>query len=128
MIDALTFAVGWLLFVLAQAQNSIRSKTNNLSGKAGWANWFQMHAIELAFRAFVSALLYGYLVHTVAAKIEAVGLQFTGTSIAGFAGIAANSVLYQFFGLVPWLRVEVGELAPPEDSKPMPPTGPAGTH
>ena len=127
MIDALIFALGWLLFVLAQAQNSIRSDSNNLSGKAGWLHWFQMHGVELAFRAFVSALLYGYIVHTVAAKIEGVGLQLTGTSIAGFGGIAANSVLYQFFGLIPWLRVEVGNLAPPKTDE-VPPTGPAGTH
>lgn len=112
VLDASVFIIGWLLFVLAQAQNSVKSKTNGLQSLSGW---FKLHAVNLLTRAFFSALAYGFIVHTVAAKIEAVGgLQLTATSIAGIGGYAANGLLYQLFGYMPWFRVEVADLAPPE--------------
>lgn len=135
MLNVVVFVVGWVLFVLAQAQNSIKSSTNGLQGTAGWSRWFKIHAIDLAMRAFLSGLLYGFILHTVADKISAVGFPLTSTSIAGFGGLAANALLYQFFGLVPALRVEVADLAPPSTSssdgktdQDVPPTGPPGTH
>jgi hypothetical protein len=112
-LNVAVFIIGWLLFVALQIQNSVRSSSNGLQGTAGWLAWLKLHAIELMLRAFVSALLYGYIVNQVQEKIAAVGFSLTSTSIAGFGGLAANSLLYQFFGLIPWLRVEVGELAPP---------------
>jgi hypothetical protein len=128
MLNVAIFVLGWVLFVLAQAQNSIKSSTNGLQGKAGWAGWLKIHAIELAWRAFGSGLLYHYIVQTTANKLAGLGLSLESTSIAGFGGLAANSVLYQVFGLIPWLRVEVGELAPPSeppaDPKPGPPPNP----
>lgn len=130
ILNVSVFVIGWLLFVLAQAQNSIKSSTNGLQGKAGWVHWLQMHAIDLLMRGFVSGLLYGFILHTVADKISALGFPLTSTSIAGFGGLAANAVLYQFFGLIPALRVEVGELAPPAGPPapakpgPTPPTSP----
>jgi hypothetical protein len=111
VLDASVFIIGWILFVLAQAQNSVKSKTNGLNGVS---DWFKLHAVNLATRAFFSALAYGFIVHTVAQKIEAVGgLQLTATSIAGIGGYAANGLLYQLFGFMPWFRVEVADLAPP---------------
>lgn len=104
------FMLGWLLFVMAQAQNSVRSKTNGLTGLSGW---FRLHAVNLATRAFFSALAYGFIVHTVAVKIQAVGFPVTATVSAGVGGYSANALLYQFFGYFPWLRVEVADLAPP---------------
>jgi hypothetical protein len=113
VLNVVVFVIGWMLFVLAQAQNSIKSSTNGLQGKAGWAQWFKIHAIELAWRAFGSGLLYHYIVQTTANKLAGLGLSLESTSIAGFGGLAANSVLYQVFGLIPWLRVEVADLTPP---------------
>ena len=104
------FVLGWVLFVLAQAQNSVKSKTNGLSSLKAW---FQMHAVNLATRAFFSALGYGFIIHTVAGKVADVGLPITSTAIAGIGGYSANALLYQFFGYLPWLRVEVADLAPP---------------
>lgn len=125
-MNVAVFVLGWALFVLAQAQNSIKSTTNGLNGNSGWGMWFKIHAIDLAMRAFISALLYGFILNTVADKISALGFPLTSTSIAGFGGLAANAVLYQFFGLVPWLRVEVAELAPPStDSSKQPPADPS---
>jgi hypothetical protein len=125
VLNVVVFVIGWVLFVLAQAQNSIKSSTNGLQGKAGWAQWFKIHAIELAWRAFGSGLLYHYIVQTTANKLAGLGLSLESTSIAGFGGLAANSVLYQVFGLIPWLRVEVADLtppaAPPDPPKPSPP-------
>jgi hypothetical protein len=110
ILDVSVFILGWVLFVLAQAQNSVKSKTNGLNGLGAW---FQMHAVNLATRAFFSALAYGFIVHTVASKIESAGLSLTATSVAGIGGYSANALLYQFFGYLPWLRVEVADLAPP---------------
>jgi hypothetical protein len=122
MLDASVFIVGWLLFVMAQAQNSIKSKTNGLQTVSGW---LKLHGINLATRAFFSALAYGFIVHTVAAKLEAVGgLQLTATSIAGIGGYAANGMLYQLFGYMPWFRVEVADLAPPSEPPAAPKPGP----
>lgn len=107
------FILGWVLFVLAQAQNSVQSTANGLSGWAGFWKWLKMQAVNLATRAFFSGLFYGYLVQVVTTKIQAAGLAIAGASIAGIAGYSANALLYQLFGLLPWLRVEVPELAPP---------------
>lgn len=120
-MNEILYAVGWLLYVAAQAQNSVTSKTNGLP--VGWPGiqfWLRVHAVNLMTRAFFSALAYGFLVHTIAAKIQAVGFPVSGHAIAGVAGYAANSGLYQFFGLFPMLRVEVGELSPPANAQVVP--------
>lgn len=124
LVNIAMFVVGWLLFVLAQIQNSVLSSTNSLQGKDGWLSWLKLHAIELALRAFGSGLLYTYIVHYTADKLSAIGLSLGSTAYAGFGGIAANSVLYQFFGLVPWLRVEVAHVSPPMNPPAEPPKGP----
>jgi hypothetical protein len=121
MLNVLVFCLGWLIFVLSQAQNSIRSSTNGLQGKAGWVQWLKLHAIDLIIRAFFSALGYGFILNQVSQKLAAVGFSFTATTIAGLGGFGANALLYQLFGLVPWLRVEVGELAPPDPIPAKPP-------
>lgn len=125
ILDVSVFALGWILFVLAQAQNSVKSKTNGLNTLK---SWFQLHAVNLATRAFFSGLAYGFIVHTVSSKIASVGLQLTATSVAGIGGYSANALLYQFFGYLPWLRVEVADLAPPgpaqTPSPGTPPTAP----
>jgi len=113
MLKAALFALGWLLFVGAQAQNSIRSTANGLSGWAGFRCYLRLQAVNLATRAFFSAMFYGFIVQFITSKIQAAGLGITGTSIAGVAGYSANALLYQVFGLVPWLRVEIPDLAPP---------------
>ena len=123
MIKILVFAAGWLLFVVAQAQNSILSTTNSLTGWAGFRYWLKIQWVNIATRAFFSALFYGFLIEQVAEKLQAVGFGITGTAVAGVAGYAANALLYQAFGLlakaIPGLRVEVHDLAPPEqESKP----------
>lgn len=122
------YAIGWLLFVAAQAQNSIRSNTNGLSGWTGFMDWLKLQAVNLTTRAVSCAVLYGTIVNSVATKIQAVGLPFTGAAIAFFGGYAANTMLYQLFGLLPWLRVEISDLAPPANSQIVPPPPPSGTH
>jgi hypothetical protein len=114
MLKILLFILGWVLFVLAQARNSISSGANGLTGWAGFVRWLRLQAVNLATRAFFCGIFYGFLVQTVAAKIEAAGISsITSTTIAGLAGYAANALLYQMFGLLPWLRVEIPDLAPP---------------
>lgn len=130
-LNEILYVVGWLLFVAAQAQNSIRSNTNGLSGWSGFVAWLKLQAVNLITRAVSCAVLYGTIVHAAATKIQAVGLPFTGGAIAFFGGYAANTMLYQLFGLLPWLRVEVSDLAPPANAQivPSPPTSPpSGTH
>lgn len=110
VLNVSVFIVGWLLFVVAQAQNSVKSKTNGLTSLAAW---LRMQAVNLITRAFFSALAYGFILNTVSSKLQAVGFTVTATTIAGLGGYSANALLYQFFGLMPWLRVEVADLAPP---------------
>ena len=118
MLNILVFVVGWILFVLAQAKNSVTSKSNSLQGWPGLKIWLFAQAVNLATRAFFSALAYGFLVQTIAGKIDGLGFHVTSTTIAGVAGYSANAMLYQFFGLFPFLRVEVPDLAPPAPSAP----------
>ena len=113
MLHASIFAVGWLLFVWAQAQNSVRSTANGLQGLAGLKYWLKMQAVNVTTRAFFSFVFYGFIMNDVAAKISGAGFTVTGTSLAGISGYAANAILYQIFGLFPFLRVEVQDLAPP---------------
>jgi|HubBroStandDraft_6_1064221.scaffolds.fasta_scaffold244617_2 hypothetical protein len=115
-LQIVLFSLGWILFVLAQAQNSVHSTTNGLAGWKGFARWLQLQALNLVTRAFFSALFFGFIVNSVTSKIQAVGLSVTSTTIAGVAGYAANALLYQIFGLVPWLRVEIPDLEPPSAS------------
>jgi hypothetical protein len=124
----LLYSVGWLLFVAAQAQNSIRSTANSLQGWDGFLRWLKFQGINLATRAVSCAVLYETIVQSVT-SIEAVGLPITGIAIAFFGGYAANTMLYQIFGLLPWLRVEVPDLAPSANSQvvPVPTTPPSET-
>ncbi len=115
MLKITLFSVGWLLFVVAQAQNSVRSTSNNLSGWAGWTCWLRLQAVNLATRAFFSGIFYSYLVQLVTTKIHDAGLAITSASIVGLAGYTSNALLYQIFGLFPFLRVEVQDLAPPNN-------------
>lgn len=131
-LNVVLFSIGWILYVAAQAQNSVASKTNGLpQGWPGIKVWLQKHAVNLATRAFFSGLAYGFLVHTTAAKIQAAGFPVSAHAIAGVAGYAANSGLYQFLGWFPSLRVEVADFAPPPNSQVMPlpsnPTAPPDT-
>ena len=116
-LAVLVYAFGWLLFVAAQAQNSVRSTANGLSGWAGFRQWLKLQAVNLVTRAFFSTIFYGYIIQWVSDKLKAVGLGAIGIGIAGTAGYAANALLYQIFGLLPWLRVEVQDLAPPTQEK-----------
>jgi len=117
IVNISLYAIGWLLFVAAQAQNSIASKSNSLvPGSTGLKAWLRANLVNLATRAFFSGLAYGFVIHTLASKIQAVGFQISGVAIAGTAGYSANALLYQFFGLFPGLRVEMSELAPPKSN------------
>lgn len=119
-LEIVLYAVGWLLFVAAQAQNSVRSSTNGLAGWAGFLHWLKLQAVNLITRAVSCAVLFPTIVQSVTTKIQAVGLSFTAIAIAFFAGYAANTMCYQIFGLLPWLRVEVSDLAPPANSQIVP--------
>jgi len=121
VLNISVYTLGWLLFVLAQAQNSVKSKTNGLTTLR---DWFRVNGVNLATRAFFSGLGYGFIIHTVAGKVADVGLSITSTAIAGIGGYSANALLYQFFGYFPWLRVEIADLAPPDKTPTNPPTAP----
>jgi hypothetical protein len=124
-MNEVLYAIGFLLYVAAQAQNSVKSKSNGLQrGWSGISLWLRGNAVNLATRAFFSALAYGFLVHTFAAKIQSAGFAVGAPVIAGCAGYAANALLYQFFGLFPGLRVEISDLSPPANSQILPPSPP----
>jgi hypothetical protein len=119
--DIVLYMMGWVLFVAGQAQNSVRSKTNGLPGGfAGLHAWLRFHFINLAQRAFFSGLFYGFIVHSATTKLQAAGFAVTSYTVAGFGGFAANGLLYQIFGLIPGMRTEVADLAPPPNSQIVP--------
>jgi hypothetical protein len=127
MLNALVFIVGWLLFVAGQAKNSISSKSNSLTGWAGFRVWLAAHSINLLTRAFFSGMAYGFIIHTVTTKLQVVGFPVTSTMIAGFGGWSANGLLYQFLGFFPWMRVEMSDLAPPINGQTAPLPKPPAT-
>ena len=122
------YAIGWVLYVAAQAQNSVSSKSNSLKpGLPGILTWLRAQWVNLSTRAFFSALAYGFIIHTFAGKLHDAGFAVGAPAIAGCAGYAANALLYQFFGLFPGLRVEVSDLAPPANAQVVPPPPPSET-
>jgi hypothetical protein len=123
LLNVSVYLLGWALFVLNQANNSIRSSSNGLQGRAGWAQWFGAHAIDLATRLFFSGIAYGFILHTVTDKMQVLGFPLSAAAIAGIGGFGANTLLYQFFGYIPFLRVESSLVAPPMNP-PVPPQGP----
>jgi hypothetical protein len=132
LAHVLIYAAGWILFVAAQAYNSVRSSANGLQGWDGYLCWLKLQAVNLATRAFFCAILFGWVMQLVTSKIQLAGLGLESNAIAGIAGYAANALLYQAFGLLPFLRVEVQDLAPPANAQvvpvpPIPPTPPSET-
>ena len=107
----------WLLYVIAQAQNSIKSSSNALSGWPGFKAWLSAHAVNLTTRLAFSAVFEGFIVNLATQKISGTGMAITSHAVAGCAGYAANAFLYQIFGYLPWLRVEISELSPPKPDK-----------
>ncbi len=122
VVNITLYLMGWLLFVAGQAQNSVRSTSNGLDGGfAGLQKWLSFHWVNLAQRAFFSGIFYGFIVHTIGLKLVAAGFPVTSYMTAGIGGWAANGLLYQIFGLIPGLRIEVAELAPPPNAQVVPP-------
>lgn len=117
-MNAVIFAFFWLLFVVAQAQNSIRSTANGLDGWTGFKKWLALQAVNLTTRASFSAVLYNIIIASITAKVQSVGMPFTSAAIAAIGGYAANAMLYQIFGYLPWLRVEIHDLVPPSEQQP----------
>jgi hypothetical protein len=109
MLQIGCFWLGWLLFVLAQAKNSVSSSANSLQGWTGGLRWFQIQWPNLLMRAVGSAAIYATAVHTMAARFATLD----PNAIAAIAGYTANGFLYQSFGLLPGLRNEPNEVAPP---------------
>ena len=129
LVHVLIYCAGWILFVAAQAHNSVRSSANGLDGWQGYVRWLKLQAVNLATRAFFCAILFAWVMQLVTSKIQTAGLGLESNAIAGIAGYAANALLYQAFGLLPFLRVEVQDLAPPANAQvvPVPSPGTIGT-
>ncbi len=115
-LSIFVFAAGWLIFVFGQAHNSLLSNSNGLNGWQGAKIWLKAQAANLVTRAFFSAVFAGWIIQSVTEKMQSAGLQLHSYAVTALAGFAANALLYQVLGLFPWLRVEVGELAPPPTS------------
>jgi hypothetical protein len=120
LVHVLIYCAGWILFVAAQAHNSVRSSANGLDGWQGYVRWLKLQAVNLATRAFFCAILFAWVMQLVTSKIQTAGLGLESNAIAGIAGYAANALLYQAFGLLPFLRVEVQDLAPPANAQIVP--------
>lgn len=116
--NILLYIMGWVLLVAAQAQNSIRSKTNGLQpGFAGFRQWLDIHWLDLCHRGFWCGLFYSVIVTKTTTLLQGAGLPGTSFIVAGVGGYASNSIIYQILGLlpIPGLRKEVADFAPPTD-------------
>ena len=118
-LNILVYTIGWLIFVLAQARNSVMSNTNGLDGWAGFKQWFEVQWTNLLVRAFFSGVFATYIIQQVATKVQDAGLGLHALEIAALGGFAANALLYQILG---WtgLRAEVSKFVPPPNSEIVP--------
>ena len=124
ILHIVIYWIAWLLFVAAQAQNSVKSKTNGLpSGWAGFQCWLEGHAVNLATRALFCAVACGFFIHYVAVKVES-GWAATLLPTLSPRRRAIRRMLcfIKLFGYFPWLRVEVADLAPPPNAQIVPPS------
>src|ERR1700674_5602380 len=122
-VNILMFCVGWLVFLLGQMQNSVRSSSNGLAvGWSGMNKWLQFQYINIITRAFVTAVLYPALIQSALTKMnapmQAAGFGVQAWGLAGLAGYSANTLLNQLAGLIPALRIEIPQLAPPPSDPP----------
>jgi hypothetical protein len=116
IMEILIYILAWCLFVAVQCQNSVRSNTNGLQGWAGVQQWVKGQTVNLLVRALFSAVFFPTFTQWVTGKLHSVGLNLAALAIAAITGYAANGLLYQIFGFIPWLRVEIADLNPPSDS------------
>lgn len=125
-LNVVLFALGWLLFMLAQAQNSVLSKSNGLPpGWPGIAQYLKVQAINLGIRALVSGAFYPVIVQNVTSKLTGAGFTLHSAGVAAVSGLAANAIVYQASGLLPWLRTEVSNAVPPPNVQIVPGAPPA---
>lgn len=123
MLNVAMFCVGWLLFLVGQMYNSVKSTSNGLNtGFQGMLHWLRLQAVNLATRIFFSAILYPAILKVALDKLngplQSAGLGIAAWGLAGLAGYMANTAMFQIFGLIPWLRVEIPDLAPPPSTDP----------
>lgn len=136
MLNIVMFVLGWLLFLVGQMFNSVKSTSNGLNvSMEGVFRWLRFQALNIAMRVFFTVIFYPTLLKVALDKLngplQSAGVGVAAWGLAGLAGYMANTALFQIFGLIPWLRVEIPSLAPPPADPPkedQSPTGPAGTH
>jgi hypothetical protein len=117
------YMLGWFLFVAMQIQNSLKSQTNGLENSiAGVKHWLSVQAVPLAIRAFIVVIFCPALLAGPVTKLEATlaaaGFKVASWGLAGLAGLGAEALLYQVWGLIPGLRKEVSQTAPPPADPP----------
>lgn len=115
VLDAVMYGLGFALFVLGQAHHSVNSGTNSLKSVR---QYFQLQALNLATRAFFSVVFYTVILHNVEKMVASAGMDGTllqPWAIAAISGYAANAILYQVLGFLPFLKNEVSQVAPPTD-------------
>jgi|GEM_PF-5912874 len=118
MVDLFMYWLGWLVFVMLQAPNSVRSTSNGLTADfRGVGLWILLNSKNLLARAFLCLCLQVPIQLYVIGKIEspllAAGLKATTWGLAGMAGLLSCTVIYQILGFFPAFRVELGQIIPP---------------
>jgi hypothetical protein len=115
----LMFAAGVLLQIASQANASLASASNSLSGWNGWLVWLKSHAIPIVVRAVFEFAVFGLIVK----NKDALGTLFgypipvnLGTAV--FFGFTADSALDKVGAVLPWFKVEIPKIAPPSEPTP----------
>lgn len=117
------YMLGWFLSLALKIQNSLKSNTNGLEmSMAGVRRWLSIKAVPTAIQTFVviifcPALLSGPITK-LSATLTTSGFKVEAWGLAGLAGLGAEALLYQVWGLIPGLRKEVAAAAPPPSDLP----------
>jgi hypothetical protein len=120
----LAYWAGWILFVVGQCWNALRSPSNKLSGVREWLgeNWYSL-IVRLFFSIILQALFISYIAEKIDTVLEAHQnwSSIADWGVAGIAGYAANTLLYQIAGFLgSKLRAEPAALMTAGDTRAIP--------
>jgi len=108
------YLAGFFVQLLLQAQNSVQSSSNGLpTGFAGIVKWLHLQGINSLARLFLSVMLFPFFVQATAKLVASSGVTLETWALSGIAGYSASALLNQLTGLIPALRVEIPNVAPP---------------
>lgn len=113
------YLLGVIIQVLLEAQNSVKSSSNGLPpGLPGIVQYLELQGISLLARLFLSIVFFTVILDMTQKAVGATFTSMPAWAMAGLAGYGSSAFLRQVSGLIPGLRVEVAQQAPPPSEPP----------